>query len=310
MRVLVALDGSEPGDLARELVANLTWPPDTTLRLVSVAPDLFAMPAGPFPEAAPPITSEIEARVVDGQRQMLEAAGAKLTGQGQRVETFVRRGRPATAIVAEASAFGADLVVLGARGHSTLSAVVLGSVSEEVVSHAPCPVLVARTPRVERILLADDGSEGASRARRFLVQWRPFGRVPIRIVSVASAPAPWQSGVSPMLMGAALDAYDDSLRESRDRLEAAAKGSVEELADVAAEATVDVRAGDPSREVVAAAAEWQADLIVTGSRGLSGIRSVLLGSVARNVLHHAPCSVLVVRAVQPEGMEDGSTSAE
>ncbi|MBU6423181.1 MAG: universal stress protein, partial [Chloroflexi bacterium] len=53
--------------------------------------------------------------------------------------------------------------------------------------------------------------------------------------------------------------------------------------------------GDPAREIVNAAGRAESDVIVMGSRGRTGLERLLLGSVARNVLTHAPCSVLVVR---------------
>jgi nucleotide-binding universal stress UspA family protein len=56
-----------------------------------------------------------------------------------------------------------------------------------------------------------------------------------------------------------------------------------------------VRSGDPANEILQAAAELKSDLIVTGSRGLGTLDRLVLGSVARNVLIHAPCSVLIVR---------------
>lgn len=57
-----------------------------------------------------------------------------------------------------------------------------------------------------------------------------------------------------------------------------------------------VQVGSPLTEIVRAAKDWPADLIVIGSHGRGGIRRALLGSVAEGVLRHAPCPVLVVRA--------------
>jgi nucleotide-binding universal stress UspA family protein len=54
-------------------------------------------------------------------------------------------------------------------------------------------------------------------------------------------------------------------------------------------------AGDPGREILAAEREWRADLIVTGSRGISTLRRIVAGSVAHDVLLHARSSVLVMR---------------
>ncbi len=57
-----------------------------------------------------------------------------------------------------------------------------------------------------------------------------------------------------------------------------------------------VRVGTPAAEIVDAATEWHADLIVIGSHGRGGVSRLLLGSVAEGVMRHAPCPVLVVRA--------------
>jgi nucleotide-binding universal stress UspA family protein len=56
-----------------------------------------------------------------------------------------------------------------------------------------------------------------------------------------------------------------------------------------------VREGDPRSEIVDEAGDWSADLIVMGSHGYTGIKRLLLGSVALSVVSHAPCSVEVVR---------------
>ena len=57
-----------------------------------------------------------------------------------------------------------------------------------------------------------------------------------------------------------------------------------------------LQVGAPGAEIVKAAREWPADLIVIGSHGRSGMQRALLGSVAEAVMRHAPCPVLVVRA--------------
>jgi nucleotide-binding universal stress UspA family protein len=73
-----------------------------------------------------------------------------------------------------------------------------------------------------------------------------------------------------------------------------------------------VRPGEPAQEIESAAKEWGTDLIITGSRGLSGMRRRLMGSVAHHVLVHARCSVLVMRghvpARQPRSVPVPSTA--
>jgi nucleotide-binding universal stress UspA family protein len=57
-----------------------------------------------------------------------------------------------------------------------------------------------------------------------------------------------------------------------------------------------IHAGKPDREIIRTAKEWPADVIVIGSHGRHGIQRALLGSVAEEVMRHAPCPVLVIRA--------------
>lgn len=71
--------------------------------------------------------------------------------------------------------------------------------------------------------------------------------------------------------------------------------AVEQLAAAGRAVEVQVRLGDPATEVVAAAREWPADIVVIGSNGEPLLRRLLLGSVARKVLHAVPSSVLVAR---------------
>jgi nucleotide-binding universal stress UspA family protein len=61
------------------------------------------------------------------------------------------------------------------------------------------------------------------------------------------------------------------------------------------EADAEVREGDPAHEIVLSARHHGAGLVVVGTRGQTGLRRLILGSVARKVLLHAPCSVLIVR---------------
>jgi nucleotide-binding universal stress UspA family protein len=65
----------------------------------------------------------------------------------------------------------------------------------------------------------------------------------------------------------------------------------------------DCRVGEPSQEICHAAQDWGADLVVIGRRGHQGLSEIVLGSVSNYVVHHAPCSVLVVQGI----IEDSGT---
>jgi nucleotide-binding universal stress UspA family protein len=170
----------------------------------------------------------------------------------------------------------------------------LGSVASEVASHAPCPVLVARAARVSRVLVATDGSFSAARIPDWLAEAGILCRLPADVVAVSIPDGPaFELFVDLYTLG------DERLArkraELRQRYRADAEAMAKRLTCIGMPASPLLRAGDPAHEILAAAAERGADLIVTGSRGIEGLERLLLGSVARNVLAHAPCSVLIVR---------------
>ncbi len=78
--------------------------------------------------------------------QSLETRAAELRERGLQVEVVVREGYPATVIQEEAVASGADLIVIGTKGLGGIKHLLLGSIAERVVQHAPCPVLTVKLP--------------------------------------------------------------------------------------------------------------------------------------------------------------------
>ncbi|NEQ43579.1 MAG: universal stress protein [Leptolyngbya sp. SIOISBB] len=92
---------------------------------------------------------------------------------------------------------------------------------------------------------------------------------------------------------------------------------INELRQLAAEATdqgikteFTQTAGDPGRVICDMAASWQADIIIVGNRGRSGLSEFFLGSVSNYVMHHAPCSVLVVHNAEVEELASETTATE
>jgi nucleotide-binding universal stress UspA family protein len=68
--------------------------------------------------------------------------------------------------------------------------------------------------------------------------------------------------------------------------------------------------GNPSRMICQVGRDWQADLIVVGHRGLSGLSELVLGSVSNYVLHHAPCSILTVQPKATHATTENSQSSQ
>lgn len=294
MRIMLAYDGSSRSDVARDLVARLPLPAGSAITMVTaLEPSLppfvgagFALPTEPSAAADEQLLADL--------RAMLDEAAGPLRTADRQVEVRIVRGRPASALLDEAIAMRPDLIVAGSRGHGALASMLIGSVSAELVDHAPCPVLVARHPRVERLVVGVDGSPSGDGALALLQRWPLFAGQPTTVVTVSEPSVDWAGPIGPSMYPAWVHARRPAA-ERRAELEANAARATEQLARAGMAAAFELREGDPAEQLIAAAEVLDADLIVVGSRGLSTIPRLLLGSVARKVLLHAPQSVLVVR---------------
>lgn len=290
MNVLLASDASEQAERAQRLVASVPWPDPTHIEVLYVDQALTGeldLPVAKYASLQERVRQQIDAHLAHLKRA--------LAGPGRGVETGLLLGRPASVIVDEARRVAADVVVMGSHGHGAVASAFLGSVSAEVVDHAPCPVLVARKTTLTKVVFATDGSDGARQAEDLVASWPFLAALPVRVVSVASMTLPFAvldptgTGMIPA------ETYQQLIDDARAEHEQAAKESVKRLVARHVAATAVVREGYAPTEIVRQAVDAGADLIVIGSRGRTGLTRLLLGSVARSVLFQAPCSVLVVR---------------
>jgi nucleotide-binding universal stress UspA family protein len=294
MRVVIGIDGSEPSLVARELVADPRWPhPREVVMVAAYERPLDWTGAMPFV-----FTAEDEAAMQRDMTAMLDGFATPLRAGGAAVSVIVRAGRPADVLIDVARELTADLLVVGNRGRGPARSALLGSVSAHLVDHAPCPVLVARGPRVEHMLFATDGSETAAQAARILCRWGAFHDAPIDVLTVIpKAARPAEAFVTPWSAEQRAGTPVTAPRAERALL---AKQMAARFTAEGWHARAVVRTGDPADEIAAAAMDLGADLIITGSRGLGDIRRLLTGSVAHDVLLHAHVSVLVMRGVVHE----------
>jgi nucleotide-binding universal stress UspA family protein len=269
MRVLIGYDGSESADQVCELVAGIDWLPGSELRVVSAHSPY--LPGADWPGGG--VEPSVAQGVFEAQRSEAEdrakAAANRIRRPGVTVTSGALMGRAASVLLDEAATWSTNLLIVGNRGLGPFTSAVVGSVSAEVIDHAACPVLLVRGSSIERVLLADDGSAGA-RAAAALLAWPVFARSQVRVVTVSETGA-HATEVTP------------------------ARSAAEGLTAAGRAHEIDIRSGDPAQEIVRAASDWKADLIVMGSRGRTGLARLLLGSVARKVVGHAPCSVLIKR---------------
>ncbi|MCB1005297.1 MAG: universal stress protein [Acidimicrobiales bacterium] len=147
MKVMIGTDGSEAALDAARTVLPLLATPDTVLVVcVAEAPTIAAegFESGFAGGVAAP--EEIDAAWAVANQEAAQALERTVgvLGTGAPVETLVESGDIGPTLCAVAAEQGADLLVVGSRGHGALRRALLGSVSTHLVNHAPCPVVVAR----------------------------------------------------------------------------------------------------------------------------------------------------------------------
>ncbi|MCX5745168.1 MAG: universal stress protein [Proteobacteria bacterium] len=222
-----------------------------------------------------------------------EVAAARAAGVA-RVSSRFAAGITWTSIVDMANEDPTiDAIVVGTHGRSAIKRFLLGSVAEKIIRHAPCSVLAVRGERehgdYEHVACAVDF---ADESRIALDQAAIFAApaTPLTLIHVVELPLAY--GEEPWLV-------DTNGMESAGRaeLEVWASRASKELGR---EVIAQTHTGNPVRETVAVAdADPTTDLLVVGSHGRTGLRRVVMGSVAERIVRHAPCSVLVARA-RPE----------
>jgi nucleotide-binding universal stress UspA family protein len=150
-KVLVATDGSREAQLAAQSAADLSNKTNSELHLVHV---FGIAPVGPpvYPEATTLQSAQFEAESDERQRITEQRAREVLDAELQRIRSLgttvagehLIEGRVAAGIVGLAEELGAGLIVMGSRGLGGIRRALMGSVSETVVRHAHCPVMVVR----------------------------------------------------------------------------------------------------------------------------------------------------------------------
>ena len=284
-RVVVGVDGSEHGRRAlrwaqreaelhgHELTAVLAW---------GLFDQLHADGGEPFDPDYGPADAAAALSATIADTLGAEAAAA--------VRHVVVCDLPARALLDAAR--GADLLAVGPRGRGELRELMLGSVSQACLHHAPCPVAIVRgndepaapTAGADgRVVAGVDGSEDSGRALRWALD-----DARVRGATVAAVHA-WHAPYSMSFASAAVDfsAFEDAAGRLLDQAVDAAGA---EFRDVPVERVL--VAGTATDALLGAARD--AVLVVVGGRGVGGFRGLLLGSVSQQLAHHAPCPVVVV----------------
>ncbi len=142
-KILLATDGSEEATLAAKTAADITDKTGSELHLVHTRQMPLYVDESPtermeVSKSLEETLKEAAQRTLDSQVEQIKRAGGNVT------QTHIRLGRPDKEIVALAHELNVGLIVIGSRGMGGIRRALMGSVSDSVVRHAHCPVLVVR----------------------------------------------------------------------------------------------------------------------------------------------------------------------
>lgn len=311
MKILIAYDGSDCAEAALDDLQRAGLP--------SVAEALVMSVTEIWLPAPPPSAYEIveQARAVhvpaditrvyskrspavEEALSLAERAAARLRTNFPKwkVESVASVGSPGKELISKADAWQPDLVVVGSHGRSMLGRLVLGSVSQGVLTYAHCSVRVARG-RLEapdtpvRIVVGVDGSPASAAAVREVASrvWPPMSEV--RVIAVND---PLTTTLVGHLIPPVARIVEETNQEDRDWLRAILEHAADQLRPSGLSVSTESREGEPKRELVEAAEAWSADCIFVGSIGFGNpFERFVLGSVSASVAARAHCSVEVVR---------------
>jgi nucleotide-binding universal stress UspA family protein len=307
MKILIAYDGSDSSDTALEDLGRAGLP-KTVDALVMTLADVFLPPPidedldNTLPMNAPPsvrLAHKNAERAVAEANSLAERAveQVKQSFHKWNVRHEVFADSPAWAVIRKADEWKADLVVVGAHGHSVLGGrLILGSVSQRILYDASCSVRVARARRGNtdsplRIVIGVDGSAYSNSVVEAVYrrEW-PTGTEVRLVVVVDTVMAINLDQSQPSVMKWIEVEEDDG-----DQVRQIFEPSADKLRANGLNASVVIRRGNPKHELVEEAESWSADSIFVGAKGVRGVDRLLLGSVSSALAARAPCSVEVVR---------------
>jgi nucleotide-binding universal stress UspA family protein len=274
MRLLVGFDGSDGGRDALELARTMGAPADASALVVAV------IPYGPLPVDFEALEDDAAAEA----EPLFAEARERLDGLTVETRGF-GGGSPAGVMTEIAEAEDVDLVVVGSPHRGTIGRALIGSVAESLLHGAPCAAVVAprgyadeRHEPFRRIAVAFDGTPEAKAALHRAEAVAIGTGATLEILTVVAPPVamPGVVGYTPIdppepdkILNEAVNSVDDKLAARGRRLD-----------------------GPPAR-TLAEACEDGVDLLVAGSRRYGPVMRVLLGSVSTQLIHMAPCPVLV-----------------
>jgi nucleotide-binding universal stress UspA family protein len=297
-RILYATDLSSTSDAAWDEARRLGRLLNAEILLLHVvSPPLVFPVEGYFP---PELYEDLLRNVRRDAEKGFDRLLGSVAGSGLKVRIRLEEGAPASRILEVATQEAADLLVVGTHSRTGLPRVVLGSIADRMVRQATCPVLTVRStpgggPRgeIRRICYATDFSPTARAAWPWVVAIATAAGAEVDLVHVTFEPIPDRHLPA--------EATGRMAQFLRDQGRAEAERFLERAALPRERVQVRLSQGVPGEQIVRRAQDGNADLVVMGTHGWSGIVRWMLGSVAHYVIQTAPCPVLTIAPASLSG---------
>ena len=290
-RILVAVDLSDASIAALRAARALADARSATLAVVHVTTSVGDVQPF-FPQSyGLNMTNALELERL--AREALERRVSEVEGCAD-IERFFELGTAYAEIVRRAEAWQADLLVVGSHGRTGLTRAMLGSTAEHVVRVAHCAVLVSRPVRGSGVVMAatDLSDPSLPAVARAAEEARLRGARLVVMHAIESSLAAYGAPVAALLGSTVTAPSPEDQKQLREALVTLLGDAMRRFG---AEGEPLVLDGGVVASVIHAVEQRQADLLVVGNHGRTGISRLLLGSVAEKLVRLADCSVLVVR---------------
>lgn len=307
MKILLAYDGSRCSDAAIDDLTRAGLPDAGEITVITVAEVWLPPRESPDYDAADVYFERIAAHMREKGERSLSEAETLAAGAADRIRTVLPTwkiaheatyGSPAWEILSQADEIKPDLIVVGSEGHSAVGRLVLGSVSQKVVTEAHCSVRIARgkidvDSAPVRVGIAFDVSNGAKAAVDSVAARRWPEGTEVKLFSLLDPMMPSMIG---RLVAPLKETIDELNTEERNWIEEFAKEASQTLRNAGLPVTLHIGVGNPKTDIAEKAAEWNADCIFAGANAWgSRIERFLIGSTSAAIAARAHCSVEVVR---------------
>jgi nucleotide-binding universal stress UspA family protein len=298
-RILCPIDFSESSRLALTYARALSTWYEAPLSLFHVCVDLPVFEIGsPYGHSPSTAVMVEEAQLAHRRVALRQFATAEIGDAA--IDVIVREGSDVKAeILKEAEAHDGTLIVMGTHGRAGIEHMLLGSVTEKVLRHSPCPVLVVPPHAAP----AESGSSGIFKRIVCAIDFSTSSLLALnRALEFAQEADARLTLLHAIEFPPALREIVFSTDADVDRVHAAAEAEylrrlralVPARARIYCTVATRVNEGKPAREIERVAAEEQADLIVMGVHGRGAVDLMVFGSNTNAVVRRAACPVLIV----------------